>query len=105
MSEVRLDRKGTVALVSLDAPARRNALNAAMAKELVQVCETIDADTSIGAVVLRGESPAFCSGADRQLLRMAAVRPSSTEGIDALSAIYEAFARVGTLQPPVIAAV
>jgi enoyl-CoA hydratase len=105
VSEVRLDRDGGVAIVTLDAPARRNALNESMAAELLEVCDRIDAEPSVGAVVLRAEGASFCAGADRALLRAAAEDPAGPASVAALEAVYSTFTRVGALAVPVLAAV
>ncbi|MEA2340940.1 MAG: enoyl-CoA hydratase, partial [Solirubrobacteraceae bacterium] len=54
MTEIRLERRDGVALLTLDAPARRNALTVDMARALAAACDEIDADRGIGAVVVQG---------------------------------------------------
>jgi enoyl-CoA hydratase len=104
--EVRLERGADgVAVLTLDAPARRNALTVAMARELIDACETIDADPGAGAVVVRGEGAYFCAGGDRVTLAAAGRDPAGAEAWAGMSAIYASFARVGTLEPPTVAAV
>jgi enoyl-CoA hydratase len=103
-SEVRVERRGGVALLVLDAPARRNALTAAMAAEIVAACEALDADASVGAVVVTG-GPFFCAGADRAVLGEVALDPAAPAAYAGLGGIYRAFQRVGELEPPTIAAV
>ncbi len=103
--KVRLDVRDGVAVVTLDHPSARNALDLPMAAQLADVCDTIDLNPIIGAVVIQAEGDAFCAGADRQLLSRVAADPASDESIAALNVIYRAFARVGQLAPPVIAAV
>jgi enoyl-CoA hydratase len=106
MSEVALERSGDgVATITLDAPARRNALTVAMADELVAACEELDADASVGAVVVRGAGGFFCAGGDRATLAEAGRDPAAPETYAALGAVYRSFARVGELEPPTIAAV
>lgn len=105
MGEIRLDREGPVAIVSLAAPDRRNALVPAMAAELVAVCEQIDADHGVGAAVIRADGASFCAGAHRDLLAACAVDPTDADNYAALDLVYQAFTRVGQLQVPVIAAV
>jgi enoyl-CoA hydratase len=68
MSEIRLDLDPPVATISLAAPERRNALTPAMAQELIEACESVDADERIGAVVVRGDGDVFCAGGDRATL-------------------------------------
>lgn len=62
-----------VALVTLVNPERRNALTPAMATELIQVLDVLDADTSVGAVVITGAGKGFCAGADLTTLTAAAL--------------------------------
>jgi len=104
-AEITVERADGVATITLAAPARRNALTLSMARELTAACEQIDADASVGAVVVRGEGGFFCAGGDRQLLAQAGRDPATPESWDGLGEVYRSFARVGELQPPTIAAV
>jgi len=104
--EIKLERRSDgVAVVTLAAPARRNALTVAMAEALIAACESIDADRTIGAVVVRGEGGFFCSGGDRATLAAAGRDPAAPETYAGMGAIYRSFARVGELEPPTVAAV
>jgi enoyl-CoA hydratase len=103
--EVRLEREDGVAVITLDAPERRNALTADMAEALVAACEEADADPDVGAVVVRGEEGFFCAGGDRATLAAAGRDPAAPETFDGLGAVYRSFQRVGELDPPSVAAV
>ena len=106
MSEVAVERHGDgVAVLSLDAPERRNALTVAMADELVAACEELDADSSVGAVVVRGAGGFFCAGGDRATLAEAGHDPAAPVTYAGIGAVYRSFARVGELEPPTITAV
>lgn len=94
-----------VATLTLNAPARHNALTEALAEELIGWCDRIDADSSVGAVVVRGAGASFCSGADRGLLADVGRDPGSPDNVRRLALIYESFVRVGAMQTPTIAAV
>jgi methylglutaconyl-CoA hydratase len=61
--KVEIDGRG-VAQVSLARSAKRNAMSATMISELADVARTIGASRGTRAVVLSGEGPVFCSGAD-----------------------------------------
>lgn len=104
-SEIRLDVREGVALLTLDAPDRRNALTVEMAQGLIDACEQIDADPAVGAVVVRGEGAYFCAGGDRATLAAAGEDPAAPEQWTGMTAIYRSFARVGELEPPTIAAI
>jgi enoyl-CoA hydratase len=103
--EVLLDRDAGVATITLNAPDRRNALTRAMARELVEACEEVDSDPSVGAVVVRGEGGFFCAGGDRQTLADAGRDPATPEAYAGIGDVYRSFQRVGELEPPTVAAV
>jgi enoyl-CoA hydratase len=53
-----------VAVVTLDLPARRNAMSEAMTASWVGLMADLRADDGLAAVVVTGAAPAFCSGGD-----------------------------------------
>lgn len=53
-----------VATVTLNRPAKRNALNRALLDGLVAAFERLEGDPAVRVVVVRGAGPAFCSGMD-----------------------------------------
>lgn len=53
-----------VAEITLNRPQRRNAINQAMRDELASAVRAIEADSSVRALILRGEGGHFCSGGD-----------------------------------------
>jgi methylglutaconyl-CoA hydratase len=63
-SLVRCDPAGQVATVTLDSPANRNALSAALLTQLHDTLAGALADPAVRVIVLTGAGPAFCSGAD-----------------------------------------
>jgi len=105
IQEIVLERRDGVVVLTLNAPQRRNSLTEPMAIELLDACNEIDADSTIGAVVLRGAGGYFCSGGDRTTLAAVGVSPARDEAFRVLGRIYDSFRRVGSLQPPTIAAV
>lgn len=105
MPEISLERHDGVATITLDAPDRRNALTEPMARELVEACEEVDADQSVGAVVVRGAGGFFCAGGDRATLAQAGRDPAAPETYAGLGSVYRSFARVGELEPPTVAAI
>jgi enoyl-CoA hydratase len=105
MGAIRVDVADAVATITIDSAATRNALNPATSRELIAVCDDIDADMSIGAAVVTGANGTFCSGAERDVLARAGEDPADPERYAELGAVYEAFVRVGNLAVPTIAAV
>ncbi len=86
-----VERRGDVALIELQRPEARNAINAALA---AAICETVTACQDAGAIVITGADPAFCAGLDLRTL-----------GVDALIDLPPFVATVAASSVPVIAAV
>jgi len=90
-----------VGVVTLDAPERRNAFVLAMCDEAAAVVDALEADPSVGALVVTGAGSAFCAGAD--LSHLGGDHGRSAE--EGLLAIYEGFLRFARSPLPTIAAV
>lgn len=61
---VRIERRGPVAVLRIDRPEARNALNAAVFDGLSTHLRELRLDDSVRAVVLSGANGVFCAGAD-----------------------------------------
>jgi len=103
--EIQVERDAGVATIVLNAPDRRNALSLEMARALVAACDAIDADETVGAVVVRGAGGYFCAGGDRPTLAAAGRDPAGPEAWQGIGEIYRSFQRVGELEPPTVAAI
>src|SRR5581483_8674184 len=60
---LRTERHDNVLVLVLDDPKRRNALSDELVADIVRACEEAEHDDAIGALVVTGAPPAFCSGA------------------------------------------
>ena len=99
-SECTISVEDGVAVVTLQAPERRNVLAAAMVTGLRSAYDLAEADSSVRCVVLTGAGKAFCAGADLKTLEQAA------EGdFDPVRSVYEGFLRVLDSPLPTIGAV
>lgn len=63
-STVSVERHDNNLVVTLERPARHNAITTRMRDELCEALAIAIADDSISRVVLRGRGPSFCSGGD-----------------------------------------
>lgn len=97
MALVQTSIRDGVATLTLDNPGERNTLTAAMVTEIVAAMDTIEADESVGALVVTGAPPAFCAGANLGNLAEATG--------DSLGTIYEGFLRIARSPLPTLAAV
>ncbi len=64
-----------VALVTLNRPEKRNAVNDRMHRELEDVFVDLAGDDDVRAIVLTGAGKAFCAGGDVEAMRTGEFRP------------------------------
>jgi enoyl-CoA hydratase len=101
LTTVRYGVEGGVATLTLDRPEARNALNRAMCDDIVAAAATARDDAAVKLVLVRGNGPVFCAGAD--------LKERKGMGADAVRArrlaAYAAYAAIESLPMPVIAVV
>jgi enoyl-CoA hydratase len=101
---VEIARHERVAVLRLVDEQRRNALSLPMVERIVAAFDDFEADDAVGAVVVTGAPPAFCSGADTSSLgRLAATDDAAERG--SIVTVYDAFLRVLRSSLPTVAAV
>src|SRR4030095_12030880 len=61
---VEFEQRGPFAVVKINRPEARNAVNGAVAQGIEDAIDKIEADDSIWVGILTGEPPVFCAGAD-----------------------------------------
>jgi methylglutaconyl-CoA hydratase len=101
VSALRIERDGSVLRITLARPERRNAFDAALIAELA------DAFTDVGdarAIVLAGEGPSFCAGADVEWQRSSIDLSFDENAEDALR-LYRMLETVDSCPAPVVARV
>ncbi|MGY1915885.1 enoyl-CoA hydratase/isomerase family protein [Blastococcus sp. SYSU DS0973] len=103
--EVQLEVDGGVAIVTLNAPDRRNALTPGMADELIATFDEVDAKPEVGALVIRGVGKSFCAGGDVATLTSAGKDPAAPDAYEGMGKIYDSFYRLGQVKVPTVAAV
>jgi enoyl-CoA hydratase/carnithine racemase len=92
-----------IAVVTLDLPARRNAMSTPMTQSWVRLMGLLREDTDLAAVVVTGAPPAFSSGGDLSWI----VSEPDAEVVDLrarMLAFYRSWLSVKQLEVPTIAA-
>ena len=85
-SEVRYEREGAAAVLTIDRPQRRNAVDAATATALRQGLVEFEADDSARVLVLTGAGgEAFCAGADLKAIDLDVNDPAGPMGFTRLT--------------------
>lgn len=96
--------EGTVALITLNRPEKRNALNDALINGLKESLQDADKDDNVRVVVITGAGADFCSGADLAALQKIS-ESSVTENYEDAQSLMELFSLIRRVRVPVVAAV
>jgi methylglutaconyl-CoA hydratase len=96
--------EGPVAIVTLARPEARNALNGALVGEVTSCFEELAEDEGVRVVVLTGEGPSFCAGADIGYMRDTAGF-SYEKNLEDARRLADMFLAVDDLPKPVVARV
>ena len=101
MNGLRIERDGGILRITLAKPERRNAFDAAL------IAELHDAFSDVGdarVVVLAGDGPSFCAGADVEWQR-ASIDLGFEENVDDALRLYRMMAAVDACPAPLVARV
>jgi len=96
--------EGPVALITLNRPGKRNALNDALVAALKEALRDADARPDVRVVVITGAGADFCSGADLASLQKIS-ESSITENLEDAQSLAELFSLIRRVRVPVVAAV
>ena len=80
MTTVRTESRGPVAIVTLDRPEVRNAVDRPTAEGLADAFRRFDADESLRVAVLTGTGGTFCAGADLKAVAGGRGNRAATDG-------------------------
>ena len=104
MSEILTTTVDSIFTVTLNRPAKRNALDDALINDLKTALRHADKDESLRAIVIKGAGKDFCSGADLSALQKIS-ESSVLENLADAENLMELFSLIRKIKIPVIAAV
>ena len=93
---------GPACVITLNRPAKRNAVSVLMMQELIAAMKAAEAESSVRAVIITGGASFFAAGAD---LNEALQVKTAAQGIDYFKRWHALNATVEELAKPVIAAI
>lgn len=97
-----IEDRGAVRILTLNRPEKRNALDTALTKALLEALRTCDEDEAVRAIVLTGAPPAFCAGADLTEFRELADPKAAEARAELTMHLHLAFSKMIT---PVVTAI
>src|SRR5271165_2311510 len=77
---VTFDRSENIAVVTIERPQQRNAVDYATARELADAFRSFDADSALKVAILTGAGGHFCAGADLKAFAGGEARAVGIEG-------------------------
>lgn len=98
---VRIEKRGSTAIVTLDQPGRANAFTMAMREEIWRAFEGLADDDDARAIILTGAHGQFCSGADTGDMG----HQSTAAFLRRMRWLHRMVKAVGGIRKPVIAAI
>lgn len=98
---IKVDSNYGITHLSLNNPAKKNALSKEMITQLVSALKTIAADVSQKVVVLKGENNIFCSGADLDWMR-SGTNQVMQENISDAKLFFDLFSYMSNFPKPII---
>ncbi|MGE3247414.1 MAG: enoyl-CoA hydratase/isomerase family protein [Beijerinckiaceae bacterium] len=105
---IEVTKDAGVAVLSLNRPEKRNAMNDAMRSELIEALEHLAADKAVKAVVVTGKGKGFCAGGDIAGMEQRLQEPHGTVGYNGWlrqQRVHHCVSLMFHLPKPVIAAV
>jgi len=71
-----------VAVIALNRPEKRNAINDAMRADLIQVLDWADRSADVRAIIITGRGKGFCAGGDIAAMKERLSAPAGRVGIN-----------------------
>ncbi|CDO59893.1 Enoyl-CoA hydratase [Candidatus Phaeomarinobacter ectocarpi] len=96
---IKTEKRGAVALITLNRPDALNALNSQLVDELIDAVQGFDADDAVGCMVITGSEKAFAAGADIKEMQPKTYMDVYKEDL------FEKANRIAEARKPVVAAV
>jgi enoyl-CoA hydratase/carnithine racemase len=102
MTDLLIEDRGPVRVLTLNRPSKRNAMNAALTSALLEALRTADGDDNVRCIVLTGAGPGFCAGADLVEFKEIQDPKAADERAELTMQLHLAFSKMVT---PVVTAI
>ena len=79
---VEIEQRGNIAILALNRPDKRNAINDAMRGDLNLALDWADRSPDVAAVIVTGRGKGFCAGGDIAAMRERLSAPAGRVGIN-----------------------
>ena len=98
MATVEFEARDRVALITLNRPEARNAVNGELSRSLEAAIDRLEQDDSLWLGILSGNGPVFCAGAD-----LKAIASGGASGIETSTGGFGGFVTKERAKPVIVA--
>ncbi|RYY55272.1 MAG: enoyl-CoA hydratase/isomerase family protein, partial [Comamonadaceae bacterium] len=105
MTVLKIERAGATAVLTMNRPDQRNALDTELRAAFADAVAEVRDDPAVRAVVLTGAGGHFCAGGDVKQMDHAAAKPGIFAARERIRFLHRWFDELVDLEKPVIAAV
>jgi len=102
---IKFEAKDGIGTITMNQPSRRNALSPEMRDDFAKLIPTLQYDTGLGAIILKGADGVFCAGGDLKALSDGLGERNTAVDRQRLYRYHDWFQKLLNLEIPVIAAV
>ncbi|MEO6122338.1 MAG: crotonase/enoyl-CoA hydratase family protein [Ilumatobacteraceae bacterium] len=95
--------QGRIAIITLDRPAVRNAVNSEMARIIGAAVAAAEHDPEIWVIVITGNGPAFCAGADLRMIADGGSAMTDDGGFAGITALERTKPLIAAVDGPALA--
>lgn len=105
MSKIDLEQRGSIGVLTIDNPSRRNAFTPEMRRKLTADLNALSHDDAIRAIIITGTGEHFCAGADLSRIGVAAQPPSFIQAGENLKDVHHLIRAIVLSPKPIVTAV
>ena len=102
---ISFEEKDHIGIITMNQPERRNALSPEMRQDFAELIPTLQYDTGLGAIILRGAEGVFCAGGDLKALAAGLDNRNTLDDRQRFYRYHDWFQKLLNIEIPVIAAV
>lgn len=105
MSKIDVEQRGSIGILTIDNPLRRNAFTPEMRRKLTADLNALSHDDGIRAIIIKGSGDHFCAGADLSRIGVETQSPSFIQAGENLKDVHHLIRAIVLSPKPIVTAV
>jgi len=105
LSKIDVEQRGSIGILTIDNPLRRNAFTPEMRRNLTTDLNALSHDDAIRAIIIKGSGDHFCAGADLSRIGVETQSPSFIQAGENLKDVHHLIRAIVLSPKPIVTAV